>query len=194
MPRGYPLKTPENVARAHLMREQGHTLAAIAEHLGTKVQTVSAWLTDPDGAKLRARKDQYAQECIDCGASTSGSEGRRDEPRCHPCAAKRSGAARKIWTREQIIAAMRWWNEEYGEPPAAPDWDPTRARRNRDEQRARRARALIAGGAIPATKTVYATWGSWNKAIIAAGFTPRAGHGGAGNQHRRRSMRSKAAA
>jgi hypothetical protein len=41
---------------------------------------------------------------------------------------------------------------------------------------------------------VVRVFGSWNAAIEAAGFAPRAAHGGGGNQSRRRSVRAKAKA
>lgn len=34
----------------------------------------------------KCRKAQYATPCVDCGASTSGSEGRRPDTRCSKCA------------------------------------------------------------------------------------------------------------
>lgn len=38
----------------------------------------------------RCRKAQYAGTCTDCGNPTSGSEGRRAEPRCPSCAMRRA--------------------------------------------------------------------------------------------------------
>jgi hypothetical protein len=41
---------------------------------------------------------------------------------------------------------------------------------------------------------VIGEFGSWNAAIAAAGFEPRAAHGGGGNQLRRRKVRERTAA
>jgi hypothetical protein len=89
-----------------------------------------------------------------------------------------------------VTAKFREWAELYGGPPAGPDWDPWRARNLHDEARARRFEV----GDWPCTSSVYEVFGSWGAAMIAAGFEPRAPHGGAGNQFRMRSMRERTAA
>jgi hypothetical protein len=58
------------------------------------------------------------------------------------------------WTEEAICYAIRRWAEEYGEPPRQRTW-----------QRA------IPG--YPSFDTVRKAFGSWNKALVAAGFPPR---------------------
>lgn len=136
----------------------------------------------------RCRKAQYAGTCVDCGAPTSGSEGRRAEPRCPPCTAIKNGLERTVWTRETIIAAIRDWATKYGEPPGAFDWQPWSARNViHDELRARRFED--AGGRWPSITAVCGVFGSWNAAIEAAGFAARAPHGGGGNVARRRRNR-----
>ena len=62
--RGITTKTPERVAEARRLREQGFLLREIAERLDVSAKTVDTWLQDPTGAKLRARKDSYAQPCV----------------------------------------------------------------------------------------------------------------------------------
>lgn len=192
--RGHTVKTPANVAIARVMYEQqGYLQRQIADHFGVKVQTIHEWLKDPDGTAMRARKNSYAQSCVDCGAPTSGSEGRRDEPRCYPCANALAVAGRTIWTREAVVLAMQEWAAEYGEPPGAADWNPRLAERKlNDPERAARFRG--ADGRWPWTTNVYAAWGSWNAAMRAAGFTPRAPVSTSESYKRRRDMRAKATA
>jgi hypothetical protein len=91
---------------------------------------------------------------------------------------------RKVWTREAIIRVMQEWNAVYGEPPAAADWNPWQARQYHDEARA--VRFETESPRWPSFRVVVDEFGNWNAAIIAAGFEPRAGHGGAGNEFRRR--------
>lgn len=189
--RGSAVKTPERVAEAARLRAEGWLLREIAEQFGVATQTVDTWLQDPDGARIRARKDSYAKPCVDCGAMTSGSEGRREEPRCHQCAAIKHGAEAKIWTREAITLAIEEWAHLHGEPPAVPDWNPTQARILNDEPRARRFED--ADGIWPHAQSVRRAFGSWAAAIEAAGFVPRAPHGGGGNQYRRHRSRRVAA-
>jgi hypothetical protein len=119
---------------------------------------------------------------VDCGAKTRfGAERARvPEPRCDPCAR----AYRKIWTPEAIVCAVQEWNAVYGEPPAIADWNPWCARHDyHDEARARR---FETDACWPIFSVVIREFGNWNTAIIAAGFEPRAGHGGAGNHFRQR--------
>ena len=129
---------------------------------------------------------------MDCGAPTSGGEGRKSEPRCQDCANRVNGDEATVWTRDRIIGAIRWWNDVYGEPPATPDWNSTQARDFLgDTERAQRFTRLHADGRIPWHTTVVLAFGSWNAAIEAAGFVPRQPNGGGGNQQRRRSVRER---
>lgn len=61
------------VAGARELRERGWLLREIAAEMGVVAQTVFAWLDDPDGSKLRERKQRYGGVCVD---ATSGSDGR----------------------------------------------------------------------------------------------------------------------
>lgn len=133
----------------------------------------------------------YGGECVDCGAPTNGSDGRgpHASKRCRECGARRSGETRTVWTREKIIAAILEWVALYGEPPAIPDWHPYAAEHQlSDAKRAARFR----GGDWPSAESVIREFGSWNAGIAAAGFTPRARHGGDGNQLRRRTAKAAA--
>ena len=74
------------------------------------------------------------------------------------------------WTRERIIEAIRRWNTTFGTPPAAIDWSPSLARLRGFRERASR----FDRGVWPYVTTVRGAFGSWNSAIEAAGFEPRA--------------------
>jgi hypothetical protein len=197
VPRGTPLKTPERVAEARQLREQGYKLREIAAYFGVAIPTVQAWLADPSGTRLRGRKDALAQQrrCADCGAPTDGGRGPLDEARCKACSDRKRGIEMKIWTREAIVLAIEEWAAAWGEPPAVPDWNAWHSRHVlRDEQRAQRAEHERAAGRCPCITSVVKAFGSWNAAITAAGFEPRPTHGGSGNERRRRSVRERVSA
>ncbi len=140
----------------------------------------------------RCRKTKYSVPCMDCGAPLGGSDGRGEGApvRCVPCSNARIGAEAKIWTRAACLLAIQEWAAEYGDAPAIADWSPTHAAILGDYERGRRFRE--ADGQWPSFATVIRNCGGWNEAICAAGFTPRAAHGGGGNEHRRRSARASA--
>lgn len=195
MSRGLTTKTPERVAAAQQMRSDGMSWRAICEALAVARPTAEAWVKDPDGTKLRARKDSYASKCIDCGGPTSGSEGRREEPRCLACANVKSGFAAKIWTREAVVLAIHEWAAEYGEPPAGADWNGWEARhRLNDADRADRYERDLSAGRCASHTAVIKAFGTWNAAIKAAGYEPRTSGGGGGNEARKRSVRARTAA
>lgn len=134
----------------------------------------------------RCRKQTlYSRPCADCGEPMNGSDGNSPNAsvRCVSCANKVNGAARTVWTREAILAAIREWAAEYGEPPRQADWNPVQARNYlHDERRARRFEE--AGGRWPWFTKVVREFGSWNAAIAAAGFNPRQRFGGRANPTR----------
>jgi len=140
----------------------------------------------------KCRKASYGDPCVDCGARTvfGAERARVDEPRCYPC----STAHRTVWTREALIAAIQRWAQEHGEPPAVADWNPTVARRMNDPERAARAgrRQERQTAEWPHPISVIRRFGSWSNGLEAAGFTPRAPHGGGGNELCKRSVREKA--
>lgn len=143
----------------------------------------------------RCRKTKYSVPCEDCGKPLSGSDGRGpNAPRhCPPCANVRIGAEVKVWTPGAVVAAMREWAREFGEPPSLMDWNPSEARnRLHDPARAERFEALH--GRYPSVTSVVHEFGTWNAGMVAAGFEPRAPHGGGGNGNRQRSMRAKVTA
>jgi HNH endonuclease len=70
---------------------------------------------------------------------------------------------------EAILEAMREWARRYGSPPTMSDWEPSRARRNGQEWRV----ARYERGDWPSARTVRAHFGSFSKAVEAAGLEPR---------------------
>jgi hypothetical protein len=59
-----------------------------------------------------------------------------------------------VWTHETILYALELWVRRHGRPPTARDW-------NR------------AGEDHPSRQTVQRVFGRWNRAIHAAGHSPR---------------------
>lgn len=184
---------------AAALKASGLNGVQIAERLGVSRAYAYALLRDPDGSFDRERKRQYAGTCVDCGQSTNGHNGRGSQAakRCRACsdiASAERQRAREVWKRGTIIAAIQWWADEYGEPPAIPDWNPTKARYMGDEARAEHFEQVHADGMVPTFKTVVRKFGSWNAGIAAAGFEPRRPGGYAENHARRRAVRARAAA
>jgi hypothetical protein len=128
---------------------EGLTLAAIAREMGISVSYASSLLSDPSGEKDRARKRKYLKRCQTCGALCHG-----DYCRDHANTGKPSK-----WTREAVIEAIQEWEIEHGRPPTCPEWSKRKG----------------LPGWVPTVNIVYRIFGKggWNKAIKAAGFTPR---------------------
>lgn len=72
-------------------------------------------------------------------------------------------------TAPEILAAIRRWNDLYGEPPCMADWDPYRARTTGQEWRI----ARYDGGDWPSAKSVRNHFGRLSEAVAAAGLVPR---------------------
>jgi transposase len=131
------------VAEAARLRGEGLREREIAERMGVARTTVDAWLHDPDGSRLKARKDAYGGTCKQCGGKTDGSRGPgRASDLCQAC---------RTWEEEDIIAAIRTWAAQHGGiPPKEADW--TRAAADH-----------------PSSTTVVKKLG-WNNALLRAGF------------------------
>lgn len=88
--------------------------------------------------------------------------------------AHRAGTRQKIAARARarVITDMQEWHRLFGQPPAANDWIRSRRRTARVI-----ARYESTGRTWPNAGTVQYLFGSWNAAIQAAGFEPKApGH------------------
>lgn len=143
----------------------------------------------------RCRKTKYSRPCEDCGRPLTGCNGHGpNAPRwCHACMVPHIANTNRVWTRDSTIAAIQDWAREHGEAPAMADWNPWQSRHLlHDETRERRAEEGMAAGRHPSVQVVVNLFGIWNAAIGAAGLEPRAAHGGAGNETRRRRARARA--
>jgi hypothetical protein len=115
----------------------------------------------------------YSRPCLDCGATTN-LDGRVTDPsvRCTECAAAHIRAESRQW----ILDSFDEWYRLFGVPPAAGDWNPSRARlmtkRPDDHYGRTLARHDSTGRRWPATSLVANHFGTWNAALSAAGFEP----------------------
>ena len=152
----------ERVAEMRALQAEGLNGLEIAARLGLSNRTVSEYLLDPTGEKTRARKTRG--RCADCGTPIrSDQPGKGNPKRCIECAA----LANTKWTREAVVEAIQVWAAEHGgRPPAAIDWNGVLAREYGREERDMER--------FPGSNTVQDVFGSWNAAIEAAGFEPRA--------------------
>jgi hypothetical protein len=115
-----------NVLLAQHHRQQGWSIAEIAQLLDRAPATVRGYLHDPTGEKAKRRKASYAGACERCGAPTSGADGKRRTPRhCQRCKPQ----SRPRWTREAVRGAHRFWRERFGFTASSVDWSGTHARR-----------------------------------------------------------------
>jgi hypothetical protein len=102
----------QRVAVAQRLRPQGLTLREIGGVLGVAPNTVGDWLNDPDGSRLKERKESYRGTCVDCGGPTTGGLGRGAHAplRCHRCWGKATAERRqRALDRFELIA--RLWAE-----------------------------------------------------------------------------------
>lgn len=102
----------------------------------------------------RCRKAQYAGDCQDCGAKTSGSNGRGPNASLR-CARCWGAYMRARWSREKIIVALQESYERFGVTPLARAWFQRPGEGEPDR---------------PTTNTVVNRFGSWRTALDAAGL------------------------
>jgi hypothetical protein len=74
------------------------------------------------------------------------------------------------WTREAVITSIQTWEDLYGSPPRATDWNPAMIKTD-DGGKARKI--FNDNGMWPHVTTICRMFGSWNAGIEAAGFKPR---------------------
>lgn len=115
----------------------------------------------------------YSKRCIDCGGvcNTDGRVTHAAE-RCFPCSRTHQKALMATW----IIESMREWHELFGAPPSSVDWNQPYARLRMADSPKYSQRVIDrykgTGRPWPNTDSVQRIFGSWNKGLIAAGFTP----------------------
>lgn len=83
------------------------------------------------------------------------------------------------WDTENVKARAHDWNEKYGRPPAAIEWNPAmvRARHSTPEQKAKGEEMLArwASEDWPSAFTVRRYFGNWTNFMTACGWEPRQG-------------------
>jgi hypothetical protein len=144
----------EKIAKARELRAKGLKAREIAERLDANESTVRNW---------------YLGGTCRCGTPLDGSSPGKSTGRCRTCVS----ADATIWTRETIIEKIREWAAIHGAPPSAYDWCPPNADRA-GSPAAEQIRATFEAGNWPGTFCVCIRFGTWNAAIKAAGFRPRA--------------------
>lgn len=110
-------------------------------------------------ASEREAKRRIARTCS-CGKLKN-----KDSSSCFACASDK----KRVWTRELIIERMQEFAEKHGRNPSATDFSPALARQRGQIEIAKYWKE---SGRYPATATVVKVFGSWNKAMQAAGFPP----------------------
>ena len=176
-------------------------LRCLAREYGISATSVLR-IVDPDYAERTRQQSNAAKRrrvgiCKRCGGETrynghSVNGASRICASCHRELERTPEYQERLqkWPARRIIAAIQDWAAIYGEPPAVKDWSPTGARYLHDEKRAHRFESE--SPRWPWFTLVVNRFGTWNAAIKAAGFEPRAAHGGDGNTSRRRTKQASA--
>lgn len=118
----------------------------------------------------RCRKDAcYVHHCLDCGIQLNSSDGNGPNApqRCNRCRGKRQQETTRAW----ILVSLHTWAEMFGTPPSATDWNPALARAHGCAWKADRHEST--GRAWPSVWACQKHFGSWSKALEAAGFESR---------------------
>jgi transposase len=144
--KGHTVRTPELVREAIALREQGLTHREIAARLGIARSTAAEWVNDPDREAHARRRRKYAGACTICGGPTDGSRGLGTASDvCMPC---------REWTRDAVLEAFNAFWAEHGRSPRVNDANTGGAGHQR----------------LPRDNSVVRLFGSWNKALLAAGL------------------------
>ena len=143
-----PIEFPfaERVVVTRRLRADGVGWSETTELLGVVVDT--------------ARRYPNAHECA-CGAPILA----RDAPLCRRCSSRDLTRWGRVYTRDEIIAAIRVWARLEGRAPAIVDWRPSD---QGGHPRWERDRPWF-----PPRSHVIRRFGSWNGALQAAGFDRR---------------------
>jgi Zn ribbon nucleic-acid-binding protein len=154
------------------LANQGVPYKEIAKRRRIPYKTVAAVMKHgPEGvrAMTRARKARYAAKCPDCGAPRGIRSSPNDGTPNSKCIAcdqrdRRQAAA------QNIIDAMHDFNQRYGRPPGAWDWNPL-CRPWEWQSTAIRIQRQKRHG-YPNTSQVIKIFGSWSEGLRAAGLRP----------------------
>lgn len=85
---------------------------------------------------------------------------------------------RQAWTPERVVAAVRSWAQEFGQPPTSTEWEIGKPEKYAEAALAKarlwhEKAARFASDTYPSNDTVRRLFGSFNAALAAAGFEPR---------------------
>lgn len=149
------LSREQKIAKAREMRAEGKMAAEIALVVGAPESTVRNWY--------------LGGNCEGCGAPIDGSSQRGRPRHCADCAPR----AHATWDKARIVQAIREWADLYGEAPTSTEWNPALAARVHPPAVARLMRKRFESGDWPTPPTVANYFGSWNAALVAAGFEAR---------------------
>jgi transposase len=105
-----PQTRAEREAIVRELRNQGLVMREIAEIVGLSTSTVDAYLNDPGGHRLKARKASYAGACVDCGAPTNGNAGPGKAcMRCLDCGGRFTAElSRRRWLAHRVQIEAMW--------------------------------------------------------------------------------------
>lgn len=137
------------------LKREGLNGLQIADRLGLGKSYVYELIAEGEG-----RGGRPPSECEACGDRV-GKTSRRWCRRCY-----RLGRVRETWPSHRIVAALQQCAEVTGRRPGAADFNPTMARQKGWPERARRYEEY----GWPSTSTIQERFGSWNAAMLAAGF------------------------
>lgn len=142
----------EKRAEARRLRTQGLTAREIAERIGANESTVRNWY--------------LGRDCDDCGAPLDGGSGDASPNRCFAC----SQQAIKDASRQWILDSLQEWEDIYGSPPSALDWNPAMARHKAHASRMAKIKAAHEARQWPGVALVQRHFGSWSNALREAGL------------------------
>lgn len=86
---------------------------------------------------------------------------------CSNCNAEHE--VHRVWTREACIETLKRFEREFGRRPYANDFSPSTARKRNDLERVKR---FEENDWMPHVNTFIQRFGTFNEAMIAAGFLP----------------------
>lgn len=100
--------------QARTLRSQGLLLREIAAELGVARTTVGQYLADPDGARLKARRDGYRGRC-ECGSPTHGTNAPGRRPRVASNAPAKAATSRGTGRQNESCRSCKRGLESYDE-------------------------------------------------------------------------------
>lgn len=144
------MKRADRIRQIQSLRAQGHTVKEVAAQIGLSAKTVSTYMADPEGSNLKRFRKNHARPCP-CGRGVIVD---KRAQQCVQCRNEQLSAREKRWNRERIIGAFQRFYFETGLAPT----ELNVLHKNQ--------------GHYPSTTAVMRHIGSWEEAVIAAGFPP----------------------